>query len=157
MPENILIPLDGSKLSETAVRYVEDMVSNMSSANKVEVTLFHAVTAIKHDVEISGGGAGTITLPYSKSELEQMKSDAFQYLTKVGESLKSKGANVSAKVSIGQDAAHEIIQAEEEVNADLVAMTTHGRAGISRWAFGSVTDKVLRGGKVPVLMVRARA
>jgi nucleotide-binding universal stress UspA family protein len=157
MPEKIMIPLDGSKLSEAAVRYIEDVISNMSSANKVEVTLFHAVTAMRHDVEISGGGAGTITVPYSEGEMEQMKADALQYLNKVGESLKSKGANVSAKVSIGHDAAHEIIQAEEEVSADLVAMTTHGRAGISRWAFGSVTDKVLRGGKVPVLMVRAWA
>ena len=56
---------------------------------------------------------------------------------------------------VRQALADEIIKAEEDVNADLVAMSTHGRAGISRWGFGSVTDKVLRGGKVPVLMVRA--
>ena len=157
MSERILIPLDGSKLGEAALHYVGDLVSRISPWQKVEVTLFHVVTTLKHDVEISGGDSGLITVPYNESELEQMKVDALKYLNKIGESLTSKGVNVSVKVSIGQDAAHEIIQAEEEVNAELVAMTTHGRAGISRWAFGSVTDKVLRGGKVPVLMVRARA
>jgi len=37
----------------------------------------------------------------------------------------------------------------------MIAMSTHGRSGVSRWALGSVTDKVLRGGKIPVLTVRA--
>ena len=54
------------------------------------------------------------------------------------------------------DASEEIIKAAEEINADLIAMSTHGRSGLSRWAFGSVTDKVLRrGGRVPILTVRA--
>jgi len=157
MSERILIPLDGSKLGEAALHYVEDLVSRISPGQKVEVTLFHVVTALKHDVQISGGAAGTITVPYSGSELEQMKADAMKYLNEVGENLRNKGATVLSKVAIGQNPADEIIKIEEEVNADLVAMSTHGRAGISRWAFGSVTDKVLRGGKVPVLMVRAGA
>jgi len=157
MSERILIPLDGSELGEAALHYVEDLVSRISSEKKIEVTLFHVITALKHDVQISGGGAGTITVPYSESELEQMKADAMKYLNEVGENLRNKGATVLFKVAIGQNPADEIIRAEEEVNADLVAMSTHGRAGISRWAFGSITDKALRGGKVPVLMVRARA
>ena len=157
MSERILIPLDGSKVGEAALRYVEGLVSRLAPGAKVEVTLFHVITALKHDVHISGGGAGTITVPYSESELEQMKADAMKYVEEVGENLRNKGATVLPKVGTGQNPAAEIIKAEEEVNADLVAMSTHGRAGISRWAFGSVTDKVLRGGKVPVLMVRAEA
>ena len=155
MPERILIPLDGSKLSETALHYVEGLVSRLALAAKMEVTLFHVVTELKHDIHISGGGAGSITVPYSEEELEKMKNDAMKYLDKFGENLKSKGATVVSKVATGQNPADEIIKIEQEVNADLVVMSTHGRAGISRWAFGSVTDKVLRGGKLPVLMVRA--
>ncbi len=157
MSERILIPLDGSKVGEAALRYVEGLVSRLSPGAKVEVTLFHVITTLKHDVVISGGGAGTITVPYNESELNQMKVKAIEYLQDVGEPLISKGATVFFKVGIGQNPADEIIKAEEEFSADLVAMSTHGRAGISRWAFGSVTDKVLRGGKVPVLMVRAVA
>ena len=155
MSERILIPLDGSKLGEVALRYVEGLVSRLSPGEKVEVTLFHVITALRHDVSIQSAAA-TVNIPYNESELEQMKNKAVDYLTKAGEGLKSKGAIVNCKVAVGNTPADEIIKAEEEVNADLVAMSTHGRAGISRWAFGSVTDKVLRGGKVPVLMVRAK-
>ena len=155
MSEKILVPLDGSKLGEAALHYIEETLSRLAPREKAEVILFHVVTALRHDVHISGGGAGTITIPYNESELEQMKADAMKYLEEVGGNLRKKGATVLSKVVIGQNPAVEIIKTEEEVNADLVAMSTHGRAGISRWAFGSVTDKVLRGGKVPVLMVRA--
>ena len=155
MSERILIPLDGSKLGEAALHYVEDMVSKMSSEKMAEITLLQVITTLRHDVHVSGGTAGTITVPYNESELEGIKTNALKYLDNVGANLKNKGMAVSSKVVTGQDPADEIIKVEQEVNADLVAMSTHGRAGISRWAFGSVTDRVLRGGKVPVLMVRA--
>lgn len=154
MSERILIPLDGSKLGEAALRYVEGMVFRLAPREKVEVTLLHVITVLKHEVSVQGS-AGTVSVPYNESELEQMKSKEMDYLSEAGEGLRSKGAVVSCKVVKGQNPAEEIIKAEEEVPADLVAMSTHGRAGISRWAFGSVTDRVLRGGKVPVLMVRA--
>ena len=43
-----------------------------------------------------------------------------------------------------------------ENNIDLIAMSTHGRSGISRWALGSVTDKVLQSSQKPILLVRAQ-
>jgi nucleotide-binding universal stress UspA family protein len=48
----------------------------------------------------------------------------------------------------------EILKAAEEKAVDLIAMTTHGRSGPSRWVFGSVTAKVLRSASVPLLVVR---
>ena len=71
-----------------------------------------------------------------------------------GPGLKNKGATVKFKVGIG-NAADEIIEAADEINASWIAMSTHGRSGIRRWAFGSVTDKVLRGANKPMLVVRA--
>ena len=154
MSERILIPLDGSEVGETALRYVQGLVSRLAPGETVEITLFHVITTLTHAVDIRGG-AGGISVPYTESELESMKSKAMEYLNEVGAGLIAKGATVMFKVAVGKAPAEEIIKAEEEVNADLVAMSTHGRTGISRWAFGSVTDKVLRAGKVPVLMVRA--
>lgn len=154
MSERILIPLDGSKLGEAGLRYVEGLVSRLAPGKKVEVTLFHVITTLKHDVDVRGD-VGVVQVPYSESELEQMKNKALDYLNQAGEGLKSKGVIVTCKAVVGNNPAEEIIEAEQEVNADLVAMSTHGRGGIGRWAFGSVADKVLRGGKVPVLMVRA--
>jgi nucleotide-binding universal stress UspA family protein len=156
MAEKILIPLDGSKLGEVALHYIEGMVSRLTLEKKVDVILFHVITTLTHDISISGGDAGTITVPYREDELEKMKADAEKYLDKAGGNLRDQKAGVLTKVVIGKDAADEIIKAEAEVNVDLVAMSTHGRAGISRWALGSVTDKVLRAGNVPVLMVRAK-
>ncbi len=155
MSERILIPLDGSKVGEAALRYVEGLVSRLSPGAKVEVTLFHVITTLTHEKDVRGN-VGTVVVRYSESELEQMRVEAMEYLDEIGEGLINKGATVHFKVAVGQSPAEEIIRAEEEYDADLVAMSTHGRAGIRRWAFGSVTDKVLRGGKVPVLMVRAK-
>jgi len=155
MSERILIPLDGSKTGEAALRYVEGLVSRLAPAAKVEVTLFHAITTLTHEVAIRAGEIGLVTTPYTDSELEQKKGEVMEYLKEVGEGLVSQGATVTYKVTVGKASAEEIIKAEEEANADLVAMSTHGRHGLTRWAFGSVTEKVLRGGKVPVLMVRA--
>jgi nucleotide-binding universal stress UspA family protein len=54
------------------------------------------------------------------------------------------------------DAAKEILAAAKEEDADLIAMTTHGRRGIPRWVLGSVAEKVLRGATIPMLVVKAK-
>jgi nucleotide-binding universal stress UspA family protein len=58
-------------------------------------------------------------------------------------------------VTVGH-AADEIIKVAQDIKADLIAMSTHGRSGLGRWALGSITDKVLRESPVPVLTVRAK-
>jgi len=150
MAERILIPLDGSAVGEAALHYIEETVSKLKPEEKPEITLFYVVAA---QIRLLATEAGPVEVPYSDKELEQAKKVALDYLNKAAEALRSKGVVVNCKVAAGK-AADEIIKAEREVDADLVAMSTHGRSGFSRWAFGSVTDKVLRGGKVPVLMVR---
>ncbi len=151
MYERILVPLDGSKVGEAALPYVEGLVSKLSSKLKVEATLFQVVSSLTYYVV---AGEASARIPYTEKEIEQIKRKAADYLNKAGEGLRSKGAIVKCKVGVGE-AAEEIIKATDEINADLIAMSTHGRSGISRWAFGSVTDKVLRGGNKPMLIVRA--
>ena len=151
MYERILVPLDGSKVGETALPYVEGLVSRLSPEPKVEVTLFQTVSSLTQWIV---AGEVSTRIPYTEKEMKQIKKRAMDYLDRAGEGLRSKGAIVKAKVSTG-DPAEEIIKAADEINADLVTMSTHGRSGLSRWAFGSVTDRVLRGGNRPILMVRA--
>ncbi len=151
MYEKILVPLDGSKVGEAALPYVEELVSKLSPALKVEVTLFQVVSSLSHWIV---AGEASAQIPYTEKEMEQIKRKAMDYLNKAGEGLRSKGAIVKIKVGIGS-AADEIIKAADEINTDLIAMSTHGRSGLSRWAFGSVTDRILRGGNTPVLVVRA--
>ena len=150
MYERILVPLDGSKVGESALPHVEELVSKLSPEVKIEVTLFQVVPGTHY----FRSGEVSAEIPYTEKEMEQIKGEATDYLNKAGEGLRSKGAIVKCKVGVGK-AAEEIIKAADEINADWIAMSTHGRSGISRWAFGSVTDRVLRGGNKPMLMVRA--
>lgn len=150
MYERILIPLDGSKLGEAALPYIEDLVTKLPKEPKVEIVLFQVVSSLTHF--IVAGEAG-VQVPYSEQEMEQIKQKALSYLERAGEGLRKKGAVVGIRVSTG-DPAEEINNVANEISADMVAMSTHGRSGISRWAFGSVASKVLRGGNKPVLMVR---
>ena len=151
MSQKFLIPLDGSAAGETALHHVEEMVSKLALGSKVEVILFQVITLLTYAVAT---GDEAVEIPYTSSELEQMKVQAIDYLRNTAECLEGKGITVRCEVAFGTSSAEEIIKAEAEVEADLVAMSTHGRHGITRWAFGSVTDKVLRGSKVPVLTVR---
>jgi nucleotide-binding universal stress UspA family protein len=152
MYEKIVVPLDGSKVGEAALPHVEDIVSKLSPEVKTEVVLLQ-VLAPASIPTVTGRTPGAT--PYTVQELEKTDKEAMEYLNQTGEALRSKGVTVTAKVAIG-DASDQIVKVAEEIDANLIAMSTHGRSGFSRWAFGSVTDKVLRReGRIPIVMVRA--
>jgi nucleotide-binding universal stress UspA family protein len=151
MFDNILVPLDGSEVGEAALPYVEKLISKLAPGAKVGVTLFQVLSPTHYVV----AGEAAAPIPYIEAEMEQLKGRAMEYLEKAGANLKSRKVSVECKVAIG-NAADEINRIADEIDADLVAMSTHGRSGFSRWAFGSVTDKVLRGGNRPVLLIRAQ-
>lgn len=154
MPERILIPLDGSKFGEAALSYISEMVAKFGPQQQVEINLCHVITEVRHLIHYQGGAA---SIPYNADELDQMKVEARKYLNRVGEWLqKNKQVAVKYTISINENAAAEIVKVAGEIDADLVAMSTHGRGGITRFAIGSVADKVMRGGTTPVLMVKAK-
>ncbi|MCF7941989.1 MAG: universal stress protein [Spirochaetia bacterium] len=155
MAEKILVPLDGSALGEAALDYVRDFIQGLSPETQVTVVLMHVITTLTHQLDVHSGGVGTVIIPYTDEETENMKKDSRLYLARVSKKFSDLKVEVKTHVVQGDNPAEEIVKAEEELSCDLVAMSTHGRSGLSRWAFGSVTDKVLRAGSVPVLMVRA--
>ncbi len=150
MYQKILVPLDGSKIGEAALPYIEELVSKLPPEPKVEVTLLQVVSSMAHWII---AGEATAKVAYTEEEMKQIQGKALEYLNQAGESLRSRGAIVKIEVRIGR-AADEIIKFADEMKADLIAMSTHGRSGITRWAFGSVTDKVLQSGAAPILTVR---
>jgi len=151
MSERMLVPLDGSKVGEAALHVLENHIAKLSPELEVEVTLLGVITSLTHWVVV---GEASAPISYTEEELRMIRQRVEDYLDRVGEPLRSQGVTVNIIVSTG-NAADEIIKAASEINADLIAMSTHGRSGLKRLAFGSVTDKVLRGANVPVLMVRA--
>lgn len=68
-------------------------------------------------------------------------------------SLENEGYTVTVVIKFG-DPAQEILNVVEEKAIDLIAMTTHGRTGLSRLIFGSVAEKVLHKTPVPVILLR---
>jgi len=153
MFSRVLVPLDGSKVGEAAIPVIEQLVDKLAPGTKVEVILIGVITMLRHWVVV---GEASAPVSYSEEELKLIKERVTDYLNKTGESLKKKDISLSTIVVAG-NAADEIIRAAEESKVDLIAMSTHGRSGLRRLAFGSTTDKVLRRSPVPVLTVRAPA
>jgi nucleotide-binding universal stress UspA family protein len=151
MYERILVPLDGSKTGEAALPNVEDLALKIMPGGQVEVTLLQVISELNYDFLTDKENA---QLPYNESDRKKIEQSALGYLKGIANGLKNKGIAVNTMVAEGH-AAEEIIKAAEKVNADLIAMSTHGRSGIGRWAMGSVTDKVLHESNIPVLTVRA--
>lgn len=158
MAERILVPLDGSTYSEAAVEYVNRFMTKLCPSEEVTVILLHVVSMGAPSIEMTGitGGMGIPEGPYDPSWLENLKEESKHYLEGAAKKLNSSSLAIKTKIVTGTSPAEEIIKAEYELECDLVVMATHGRSGLSRWAFGSVTEKVLRGGTVPVLLVRAK-
>jgi len=151
MLEKILVPLDGSRVGESALPCVEELVAKLVPHHRVEVILFQSVIGMAYYLV---AGEASVPVRLTDKELQSVKQKAKRYLDKIALGLRAKGATVKVRVGVG-DAAEAILQAAQETGAGLIAMSTHGRSGLSRWALGSVTDRVLRAGVVPLLTVRA--
>ena len=152
MYERILVPLDGSDVAEAIVPDVEDLVLKMAPVTRVEVILFQVISKMNYNVLTEDERAQR---PYTDNEMEQLSQKAQKYLETVAAPMRGKNIDVTTRVSAGH-AAEEILNIAEEVDADLIAMSTHGRSGLSLWALGSITDKVLHESKIPVLTIRAK-
>ena len=151
MFERVLVPLDGSKVGESALPVIEQLIEKCSPSVKVEITLLGVITLLRHWVVV---GEASAPVSYTEEELKLIRDRVLDYLEKTGESLKKRGITIKTMVTTG-NAAEEILKAAGEINADLIAMSTHGRSGLRRLAYGSITDKILHGASIPVLMVRA--
>ena len=152
MEERILVPLDGSEVGEAVLPKLENLVINTSPKQDVKVTLLRVISKMNYNVLTEDDAA---QLPISESDMKEATLEAQDYLGKVADRLRSKDITVKTMVSFGHTA-EEIVKAARESKANLIAMSTHGRSGVVRWAIGSITDKVIRlEGKIPVLAVNA--
>jgi nucleotide-binding universal stress UspA family protein len=143
----VLLPLDGSKESEAAIPHVEELASKL----KAEVVLLHVMAPTYFVYSIPGE---TVAMSFTPEDIERFREKAEHYLETVVSAFQRRGVNARVEVTLGA-AAEEIIRFADEISADVVAMSTHGRSGIGRWAFGSIADKVLHAANTPVLLVRA--
>lgn len=151
MFERILVPLDGSVVGEAALPVIKRLLTRRASGSKVDIHLLAVITLLRHWVVV---GEASAPVSYTEEELALIKSRVHDYLEKTAETITGSGVTVNCIVTSG-NAAEEILKVAGELDVELIAMSTHGRSGLRRMAFGSITDKVLRGANAPVLMVRA--
>lgn len=132
MYQNIVLPLDGSDASESAMPHAEAMALGCQARH---VTIVHVVEQDRYEGKLSTGKRPGV------------------YLQRAAKKLEAKGITADIKVLTG-DPAEAIVSFVEKCPADIIVMASHGRSGVTRWAIGSVADKVFRASKVPVLMVK---
>jgi nucleotide-binding universal stress UspA family protein len=146
MYNHILIPLDGSPLAEAVLNHIREQVAPSSST---QLTLLRAVPReMPHINEFAT--QGKIDNPQAAAE-----NEARHYLATMEDRLCSAGYKVDTELSTKMPA-DAIIDYAEHHDVDLIALATHGRGGIGRFLFGSVTQKVLEATPVPVLVIRSR-
>lgn len=137
MFQRILLALDGSPVSEAIFPYLRPLVHRSG----VQLFLVRAVTpaAVEPLAEV----------------LEEERRAAERHLSSVADRLREQGIQVRTFVRVGSPP-RVLSRVAAEEYADLVAMSTHGRTGLERALFGSVTDRMLRESPVPVLAIRPR-
>jgi nucleotide-binding universal stress UspA family protein len=143
--QRILVPLDGSEMAEQVLLVTADVARAIGA----EMVLLRVVTLQVY------GSSEAMWYPGPDGWVEAITQAAVTYLNEVADSLRERGVGVTIATETGP-VAETIIRFAEANSIDLVAMCTHGRTGLVRWALGSVADRVLRGGSTPVLLVRAR-
>ena len=142
MFNTILLPLDGSELGEAALPYVEELALKA----KAEVILLQSVIP-PHDTELAR---------LAQDYVIRVTAKAKDYLEDIKTKLNAKGIPAYSEVMIGNPV-DTIIDYAKEHNVDLIAISTHGRSGVSRWLFGSVADRVAHRSEKPILLVRPHA
>lgn len=143
--ERILVPLDGSSIAEQVL----PPATSIGRALKARIILFRVPI-----VQVASSLLGEWHMPV-EGVFETAEQDAQIYLDQVAKRLRTQSIQVSTAMRIG-GVANAIVEYAEVNDIDLIAMCTHGRTGLARWALGSVADRVLRASQVPLLLVRAR-
>jgi nucleotide-binding universal stress UspA family protein len=141
--KKILIPLDGSETSEAILPEIE----KLASAFKASISLLYVVP-----ITIFPGSIEPVAQYQTISEALVKEGEG--YLRTIEKRLKDKGFTVESHLQQGNEA-QLILEHADRQDIDLIAMSTHGRSGVSRWLLGSVAEKVIRHAAKPIFLVRA--
>ncbi len=145
--KRILVPLDGSSLSENALPIASTLAQQFRSQfillQVFEVSKFLMPTVV--------------TYPDAQQLLRQLSDEVRlqieRYLREKQDELAQQGLEVRTLVGEGAPA-EVIVETAFREAINLIIMSTHGRGGLARWSQGSVADKVARHAPCPVLLVR---
>ena len=145
MFKHILVPTDGSKLSEKAVKQAVRLAKQLGA----RMTAFHVMPKFHpstYQMELLQMTLGE----YDESRL----GHALQFLRHAERAAGAAGVECEGRHVISDRPYKEIVKAAQKYGCDLILMASHGRRGIEGFLLGSETQKVLTHSHVPVLVYR---
>ena len=142
MYRSILVPLDGSALAERALAVASALASRFGSDLHIGHVLSKRVTDELPVYGLTGDAAHAAAEQYVLAAADRLRA--------------AQPSHVSSTLLEGSPAS-AIVEYATKAGIDLIVMSSHGRTGASRFWLGSVTDAVMRGAPIPVLMVRGSA
>ncbi|MCC7367887.1 MAG: universal stress protein [Chloroflexi bacterium] len=146
----IIVPLDGSALSERAVAAAQEIVAPGGTLLLVRVAPWP-------DPSLGEGGVGRVR---DNEKAAYRVSLAREYLERIAGTVRARDVTVETQVIVSESkgsVAHHLAVTAATANVDAIVMSTHGRGGMTGWLLGSVADEVVRSVDRPVLAVSARA
>jgi nucleotide-binding universal stress UspA family protein len=101
---------------------------------------------------VAGAGTGPEYLQLRDMREQRNLAESEAYLRGVQARWEATGVPVTTRVAVGA-APEMIVQEAAQCDAELIVMSTHGRSGLSRFLYGSVAEAVLRGSRLPLLLI----
>lgn len=161
-PFHVLIGLDGSPLAEAALSPTIQLMTAISQPT-AQNTL-HLIRVIKPPSAMDERTYRMLNVDIDKYQREEAEKYLQSVVGKVtSEPGPASGIEVTLEVVVGDDTAATLIQmvgtrsqesARPSIGYDLLALATHGRGGMLRWAVGSTTERILGATICPLLIVR---
>lgn len=157
--DRILVPLDGSKFSESIMPHAKN-VAQLYDAKltivRVVMTAYRTTVVADSEKEFKEDSAFSNVFKKLEHEEEIKRvKEARKYLMKWHQKLSEEDLQVNTMLLHGP-AIDGIIHAAKEIDADLIAMTTHGRTGLERIIYGGVAAGVLNRLRRPLLLIRPK-
>jgi nucleotide-binding universal stress UspA family protein len=143
MYKRILLPLDGSLIAEAALQEVRKLAGDFG----IEVILVYVVQPMQYL------SPDTLFESLQIGIEDSLRNWAKEYLKNIVKDLKQAGIPATSIILRGYPA-DQIIACAAEKRVNLIVMTTRGRTGPFRWFLGSVSEKVSRLAKCPVMIVQ---
>jgi nucleotide-binding universal stress UspA family protein len=149
--KKLLLPLDGSPFAEAPITFIDDL----TKGTKTEIVL----TTVCEPPLVPSYGDRPINPAWKKHRDElwaATQQQASEYLNKVKTRLEKQGMKIKSQVIPGElgRIAESIMQVAQKEKVDLIAMTTHGRSGVSRWVYGGVANRIVEESLQTVLLIR---
>jgi nucleotide-binding universal stress UspA family protein len=145
MFKTILVPLDGSPLSEQVLPKAAELAKCFPDAKFVLLEVIKPISPSVIDALVLSNSSDVETLTPEEA-MDYLRQIAAKYF---------QGMNVRIVAEEGGPA-EVILQTSKDVNADLIAMASHGRSGVARLTLGSVTDRVINRSDIPVLVIKTK-